>query len=325
VALERQSIEKKDFPIGRRGYDPDAVDSHLTELADQVEEYKTASRRRAESLADSASEQVRMIVEAAENSANQIRADAEKEARDIRREARTEAASTREEATAQAGGYVANVSSATASTLERLDAIESELGGMTEALRTSVTRARADLQLLENHLVEVRDAVTPRPQFEPDTEPEAMPALGTPPPSLGAPSLGEASPEEPAAAEPSYGESSYAESPAGESSFGAPAPVQDLSAMSTTPLESADSAQPAEGYVYESESTTYESYEPATETTPEPASGEYTDDTEGARLIALNMALNGTPREEVDRYLAENFELNDRAGLIEEVYSSVEG
>jgi hypothetical protein len=37
------------------------------------------------------------------------------------------------------------------------------------------------------------------------------------------------------------------------------------------------------------------------------------------------MALNGTPRDEVDRYLAENFELSDRAALIEEVYSSVEG
>jgi hypothetical protein len=37
------------------------------------------------------------------------------------------------------------------------------------------------------------------------------------------------------------------------------------------------------------------------------------------------MALNGTPREEVDRYLAENFDLTDRAGLIEEVYTSVEG
>jgi hypothetical protein len=49
------------------------------------------------------------------------------------------------------------------------------------------------------------------------------------------------------------------------------------------------------------------------------------DDTEGARLIALNMALNGTPREETDRYLAENFTLADRAGLLDEVYASVEG
>ena len=64
---------------------------------------------------------------------------------------------------------------------------------------------------------------------------------------------------------------------------------------------------------------------PETETELETANSEFTDDTEGARLIALNMALNGTPRDEVDRYLAENFELSDRAGLIEEVYSSVEG
>ena len=49
------------------------------------------------------------------------------------------------------------------------------------------------------------------------------------------------------------------------------------------------------------------------------------DDTEGARLIALNMALNGTPREETDRYLAENFSLADRARLLDEVYASVEG
>ena len=48
-------------------------------------------------------------------------------------------------------------------------------------------------------------------------------------------------------------------------------------------------------------------------------------DVEGARLIALNMALNGTSREETDRYLAENFKLADRAALLDEVYASVEG
>ena len=35
------------------------------------------------------------------------------------------------------------------------------------------------------------------------------------------------------------------------------------------------------------------------------------------------MALNGTPREETDRYLAENFELEDRDKLLDEVYSRV--
>ena len=55
------------------------------------------------------------------------------------------------------------------------------------------------------------------------------------------------------------------------------------------------------------------------------AGGGGSDDTEGARLIALNMALNGTPREETERYLAENFELSDRSGLLDEVYASVDG
>jgi hypothetical protein len=37
------------------------------------------------------------------------------------------------------------------------------------------------------------------------------------------------------------------------------------------------------------------------------------------------MALNGTPRDETDRYLAENFELENRAGLLDEVYARVGG
>ena len=45
---------------------------------------------------------------------------------------------------------------------------------------------------------------------------------------------------------------------------------------------------------------------------------------EGARLIALNMALNGAPREEVDRYLAENFDLENRNSLIDEVYAAID-
>ncbi|HZN91019.1 MAG TPA: hypothetical protein VFB44_18725 [Thermoleophilaceae bacterium] len=42
---------------------------------------------------------------------------------------------------------------------------------------------------------------------------------------------------------------------------------------------------------------------------------------EGARVIALNMALNGSTREETGRYLAENFELDDPEALLDEVYA----
>ncbi len=53
---------------------------------------------------------------------------------------------------------------------------------------------------------------------------------------------------------------------------------------------------------------------------PTPENG----DLDGARLIALNMALNGESREEADRYLAENFELADRGKLIDEVFAAIE-
>jgi hypothetical protein len=48
-------------------------------------------------------------------------------------------------------------------------------------------------------------------------------------------------------------------------------------------------------------------------------------DDESARFVALNMALSGSTREEVDRYLTENFHVRDQRGLLDEVYASVGG
>ena len=42
MELDRQSIERQDFPQSRKGYDPDEVDAHLSALAAQVEELKDA-------------------------------------------------------------------------------------------------------------------------------------------------------------------------------------------------------------------------------------------------------------------------------------------
>jgi hypothetical protein len=56
-----------------------------------------------------------------------------------------------------------------------------------------------------------------------------------------------------------------------------------------------------------------------------PAAPEPPGDDAGARLIVLNMALGGTPREEAARYLAEHFELEDAEGLLDDVYSRVGG
>ena len=170
MALERQNIEKRDFPIGRRGYDPDAVDAHLALVADQVEELKSSSRKRSETLASAASEQVRAIVEAAEASAADIQKQAEDEAREIRAEASAEAQCTREQATSQARDYVGKVSESTGVMLQRIDAMESELSAMIESLRTGARRLQSDLDLLGTNLAEVGDAVALRPPFEPETD-----------------------------------------------------------------------------------------------------------------------------------------------------------
>jgi DivIVA domain-containing protein len=287
LALDRQSIEKKDFPIGRRGYDPDAVDQHLAALADQVEELKLASRRRSETLAGAASEQVRAIVEAAETSAAEIERRAEEEAREIREEAAGEAKATREQATAQARDYVSRVSESTAVMLQRLDAMESELSALIESLRTGGNRLNADLQLLEGSLDEARTTVSPRPRFEPEPEPPTEPP---------------APPRAPAA---------FAREPEPEPSWRQEEPA---AAMTSTAAEE----------TYAGAAAAEEQFEPEPADAGESGAAE-DDDSEGARLIALNMALNGSPREETARYLAENFRLADQERLLDEVYASVEG
>jgi DivIVA domain-containing protein len=277
VALERQSIEKKDFPIGRRGYDPEAVDEHLAQVARDVEELKASSRRRTETLASAASEQVRAIVEAAESSAAEIQRQAETEAQEIRAEAAEEAQSTRQQASTQAREYVGRVSESTAGMLSRLDAMESELGALIESLRTGANRLNADLQLLESGMQEVRSSVEPRPRFE--REPDR------------------------------------------QEDFGAAARAEELPQPSSQAEPALDEPEAGEeGYSGELDSE----YEPAAAGTGQPA-GNGEDDTEAARLIALNMALNRTPREETQRYLAENFSLNNPDQLLDEVYSSVDG
>ena len=65
---------------------------------------------------------------------------------------------------------------------------------------------------------------------------------------------------------------------------------------------------------------------PAKAAAPAPtAKSGSTDAGEGARLVALNMALSGTPREETARYLEENFDLDNQDELLDEVYARAGG
>jgi len=67
--------------------------------------------------------------------------------------------------------------------------------------------------------------------------------------------------------------------------------------------------------------------EPDVHVDPEAPAGATGDngDLDSARLVALNMALNGESREDTERYLAENYTLADQRKLVDEVYAAIEG
>jgi DivIVA domain-containing protein len=275
MALDRQSIEKRDFPIGRRGYEPEAVDAHLARLAEEVDELRrrssaspSSAKASPASIAQAASEQVRAIVEAAETSAADIERAAEDEAARIREEAEGDARRTRDDAVAQSEDHVGKVRQATTQMLQRVDAMETELTGLVESLRTGANRLTADLSLLEGGMGDLYDASgRDRPAAAPVVE--SVPAVVAPAP-------------EPVVLDDEPDEDVFVRDE--------PAPPT----IAEVPRPAA--AAPAEGG----------------------------GDVEGARLVALNMALNGTAREETDRYLAENFDLADRGALLDEVYATVE-
>ncbi|HEX8855623.1 MAG TPA: DivIVA domain-containing protein, partial [Thermoleophilaceae bacterium] len=70
--LDRTRIERKDFSVVRRGYDPSEVDLHLRDLADAVAELRAELRSTPAGVAGAAAEHVKTIVEAAEKSAAEI-------------------------------------------------------------------------------------------------------------------------------------------------------------------------------------------------------------------------------------------------------------
>jgi DivIVA domain-containing protein len=229
TAVDREAIERRDFPVGRRGYDPDAVDAHLRHVADEFETLRgrAPAAPPVSPLAAGASEQVRVILEAAEAGAAELRADAGRQASD----------------------HVARVEQAAGGMLSRLDELERELATLLDALRQSGERLNEGLARLHRQAGELGGAVAPH----------ETPAAGD--------TAAEAAPDE---------------------IVSVPGP-------------------------------------PETEPEPEPPAagangGPASDDEAAARLIALNMALSGSPREETAAYLAEHFTLADPDALLDDVY-----
>jgi DivIVA domain-containing protein len=322
VELDRQFIERNDFGVARRGYDPDEVDRHLRELADAVAELKRTQRKSGPaSLATAAAEQVRGIVEAAERSATDIQSQAEGEARRIVDEANQGARQAREQADADAMQRVQNAEQATERMLERTGGVEGEIdrllgelrsaaGALVENLRTSASGLNDELRQIRQEFAGVREGrletgggtasyVTTPAVAEAEPELEDVSAVD-----------GDAGPVD---AEPEI-----------------VAEVEEtVVEVDVEPEEEYEEPVVAEAAEEEPEAEEEEEEEIAVaEEEPADSSargGRSIRGAEGARLIALNMALNGTPRDETARYLSQNFDLDDQDSLLDEVYARVGG
>jgi DivIVA domain-containing protein len=283
VEIDRQAIERRDFPIARRGYDPAAVDAHLRALANEIEELQRGrTGGGAEpSLASSAGSQVQSILAAAETAAADIERQALAGAKAVREDADQDAERTREDAIEHARAHLAAVAQAAAVLLERVSSMDGEVAALVESLRAGASRLARDVSAVETNMGELYDAASGRAASSAVDKP-TRPAGSTAPAR--------------ARFDPSSAPSSRARA----------------ARVASSPAEPPALAKP----------------EPAPATTQPTQGGTPTvadSDLDGARLIALNMALNGEPRAETDRYLAENFTLADRQELIEEVYAAIEG
>jgi DivIVA domain-containing protein len=320
LELDRHNIERNDFSAARRGYDPDEVDRHLRELADAIADLKRQQKPAATaSLATAAADQVRTIVEAAERSAAEIQENAETEANRIKDDASRGARETRERADNDAAKRVADAEEATQRALDRAGSIESEIDRLLGDLRTAATglidrvtgaagSLQGELDQARSEFANVREA-----RLEPgisgvgtsavdedegpvDAEPEIVAEVEDVEAEAAAADVSDDSVSEPLVA--------HDEDLEPVSSNGGDTAVEDEVAVDEE-IEEEPEAEPATG--------------------GGGGGGRSIRGAEGARLIALNMALNGTPRDETARYLSQNFELDDQDALLDEVYARVGG
>lgn len=303
MEIERQAIERRDFPISRRGYDPASVDAHLRAVADRVE--ALAEHAHAEpTLAAAAGTQVQSIVASAESAAAEIR-----------REAHAEAARTREQALADARTRLATVSAAADALLERVGAVDEALKAVLEHAQGAAAQLVRDLGALES---DVRDQLDGPAAIGPHT----ASAPGAPDVDIGgAPQHRRDFPIPREVPGSNVSAATTSPEPSGSRSrvAGNPLAAAPDRPITAGPVPAVPSKPP--------ETASGESGGASVSPLGPPATGDEDGgdgDLDSARLVALNMALGGESREDTGRYLAENFKLADPLGLVDEVYAAID-
>jgi hypothetical protein len=247
-----------------------------------------------QSAAAAAADKVRGILEAAEQSAAELRA----------------------EAAHEIDAQLERAQAVTARLSERADQIERSLQGLADSVRDELSALKADLEELravgegvaekraESQAAAEAAADETGPAADAEPAAEAGPAADAEPAAEAGPAA-ERPPQPPTEPRPEPRPVPPAEPPPPDSTAAEAAETSEAKAAKTAEADAAEPEVAAPG-------------DPASELAAEQPAG---DGHEGVRVIALNMALNGSPREETARYLAENFELEDPDALLDDVYA----
>jgi DivIVA domain-containing protein len=273
--MEREEIIRVDFPSTRRGYSPEAVEEHLTSVAEYV--IAIAGAERATPASDLVAESAGAVLAAAETAAAEVLALAEVEAermlavaRDeaerIRAAARSESEEAVSAANLEASGRIEQARAAVEGLVAQADRLRAQVGALGRGLASSVpgaestADARAEVEGDDDSEAEA-DADGAEPTEPTDTEPT-----------------------EEAAGEPEAG---------GEKAAAAPSNEDLIAELRAAPGGPAPGAAPAA-------------------------------DHGAARLVAMNMALDGASRDEIAREIEVDFgSVSDVEALLDDVLGRV--
>lgn len=319
--LDRGKIERTDFGSARRGYEPGEVDAHLREVADAVEDLRAELESRAEraaSLSGAASERLRLILDAAEASAAEVRSEAEEEARQTIHQARQEARSLTEEAERRAreredeseaasAEQVQTMEARVQALLSRAGSLDNELEGQLDLIRAAAGSAieglRGEAEALQAEVEEVAGSSG---------------ASGRGARSPAAVDEGGSDSDDTVIIEPAVGAE-----PSADEVLLEPEVLPDEVVSEDEEVVVVEAEDEEDALVAGEDEAPAATTEPSAPETPASGRSTSTADVEGARLIALNMALSGSPRSETADYLRETFGLQDDA-LLDDVYERVQ-
>lgn len=316
--MERETIVRDDFPSARKGWDPKAVRAHLEAVAERLPTAPT-------SLGDDAAARVAKIVAAAEATAAEIESEARERAESTVAEASAEADRIISEARAEASRRVEQAQNAVESLVGQAESLRAQVGSLGEAL-TDELRDRAAGVKAEISPPSDPTPVPPTPSPEPPVPtpdpdppvPEPDPGPPDPSPDPGPPAPDpEPEPRTPDPPQPDPGKPTPEPPSPDPAPPGPDRPAPEPPADPEPDRDGEAATASTEDLIAQLRGAERDDA-PAVE--EEPAANGSDGDQTAARLVAMNLALDGATPEQIATRLEEEFgSLDEAEALIGDV------